>query len=412
MRLVDIYIDALGTIEQVGILGYEQQRGNATYSFEYSSEWLARHGDYTLSGELYPFGGKQFAQNGYCFGFIADALPDRWGRRLIDKREQQLAKREQRTPRVFTDFDYLLQLDDTTRMGALRFREHGTDRWLGEEQEHQVPPLTGIAAFTSMAQNFEATDADCEWIENLLRQGSSLGGARPKANMMDDEKNLYIAKVPSINDDYDKALWEHFAHRLAAKAGIQVAQTQVLSLPESVSKHHVLLSRRFDRLQEQRIHMASAMTLTGLHDGDDAGNGKGYLNIADLLAGPGMANPRKDMCELYRRIAFNICIGNHDDHFRNHAFLLTANGWTLSPAYDLNPDQHLTQSLLINENSNESSLPLLLEAVPLYTLADEEAKGIIREVKNAVADWRKVAKACHISDREQERFAMRFQAAL
>lgn len=411
MKIVDVYMDAVQGPERVGVLGYMQQRGNATYSFEYATEWLSKHPDFCLSGELQPYGGKQYATNG-GFGFIADALPDRWGRRLIDKREQQAAKREQRLQRAFTDFDYLLQLDDATRMGALRFREQDSSQWLGQEQEQPVPPLTDIDAFTRMAQNFETTDADCPWIENLLRQGSSLGGARPKANMADEQHNLYIAKVPSINDDYDKALWEHFAHRLAAKAGIQVAQTRLLSLPKSVSAHHVLLSLRFDRRGQQRIHMASAMTLANLHDGDNATNGKGYLDIADLLVGPGMANPDKDMRELYRRIAFNICIGNHDDHFRNHAFLLTPRGWTLSPAYDLNPDIHLTQSLLIDEQSNESSLSRLLAAAPLYTLTLHEAERIIHEVKSTVADWRKVATACLIPPKEQERFAMRFQSTL
>lgn len=161
-----------------------------------------------------------------------------------------------------------------------------------------------------------------------------MGGARPKANVIDTDKTLYVAKFPSRKDDYDVGLWEHFSHLLATKAGINAAKTKVLATGE---KYHTLLSQRFDRTNDsKRIHFASAMTLLGLSDGDNATTGHGYLDIVDFII-QSCTDVERNLQELYRRVAFNICIGNTDDHFRNHGFLLTAKGWTLSPAYDMNP---------------------------------------------------------------------------
>jgi serine/threonine-protein kinase HipA len=276
------------------------------------------------------------------------------------------------------------------------------------DEAMSVPPLTSLREFTNIAQAYEAKPDNIQWVTNLLRQGSSLGGARPKANMMDENGDLYIAKVPSIHDDYDVALWEHFAHLLAKKAGIQVADTRLMVIPGF--SHHALLSKRFDRIGQDRVHTVSAMTLTNLQDGADASSGNGYLDIVDtIVSGIGIADADMNLRELYRRIAFSICIGNHDDHFRNHAFVLTQNGWTLSPAYDINPTNMLTQSLLISDSSCNSSLVELLHASGQYLLPAEVAAQIINEVKDAVRDWRKVATLCHISPSEQQRFAKRLE---
>lgn len=222
------------------------------------------------------------------------------------------------------------------------------------------------------------------WIAQLVQPGSSLGGARPKASVIDENKILYIAKFPSRKDDYDAGLWEHFSHLLAKKAGVNAAETRVISTSD---KYHTLLSRRFDRREDRRIHFASAMTLLGLNDGDNANTGNGYLDIVDFIL-QNCTNVEDNLQELYRRVAFNICIGNTDDHFRNHGFLLTAKGWTLSPAYDMNPTLNEYQSLLINSSTNKSDLNELLNSCEEYMLQKQPAQQIISEVLDAVKEWR------------------------
>lgn len=220
--------------------------------------------------------------------------------------------------------------------------------------------------------------------------------------MIDADRTLYIAKFPSRKDDYDAGLWEHFSHLLAIKAGINAARTKVLSTGE---KYHTLLSQRFDRTQEgKRIHFASAMTLLGLDDGDNATTGHGYPDIVDFII-QNCTNVEDNLQELYRRVAFNICIGNSDDHFRNHGFLLTAKGWTLSPAYDMNPTLNEFQSLLISLSSNQADLSILLDACEAYMLNRKTAENIISEVAGVVKGWRELALRLGISKREMDVFS-------
>lgn len=404
---VDIEAKCFPQTEFVGTLGYDMIRGNAAYQWEFDARWLQQHRKTSLSGDLQNAGGPQYG-SGRLFGFLQDAMPDRWGRRLIDKRERLLAAQEGRAPRHLTDIDYLTQIDDTTRMGALRLREG--EQLLGtEHMDAPVPPLTHLREFVDMAQEYERQDEQGgtireEWLLNLYKQGSSLGGARPKANVRDIDGSLWIAKIPSINDDYDVALWEFWAHQMAKLAGIDVPEMRLLSLPGQ--KHHTLLSKRFDRDGEQRIHFASAMTLCGLQDGADATTGNGYLDIVDVIVGnAGFVNPQAALEQLYRRVAFSIAIHNHDDHFRNHGFLLTEKGWIWSPAYDLNPSDFNTQSLLISRDSNESSLDVLLAAAGDYMLNADQANQIISEVCAATRKASQVARQCGISDHEMERYA-------
>lgn len=408
MRHIQIYLEANGfpQAEHVGTLGYDMIRGNAAYQWEFDAQWLQHHRQIRLSGDLQNAGGPQYG-SGRLFGFLQDAMPDRWGRRLIDKRERLLAAQERRAPRHLTDIDYLTQIDDTTRMGALRLRDG--ERILGTEYaDTPVPPLTHLREFVDMAQEYERQDEQGgaireEWLLNLYKQGSSLGGARPKANVRDIDGSLWIAKIPSINDDYDVALWEFWAHQMASLAGIKVPEMRLLSLPGQ--KYHTLLSKRFDRDGEQRMHFASAMTLCGLQDGADATTGNGYLDIVDVLIGSaGFVDPQAALEQLYRRVGFSICIRNHDDHFRNHGFLLTEKGWVWSPAYDLNPSDFNTQSLLVSRDSNESSLEVLLSAAGDYMLSAERAQQIIGEVLAAMTNARQVARQCGISEHEVARF--------
>lgn len=412
MKYIQLEIEAkcFPQKESLGTLGYDLIRGNAAYQWEFDTQWLNDHRHIRLSGDLLNAGGPQYG-TGRLFGFLQDAMPDRWGRRLIDKRERLLAAREGRPVRHLTEFDYLTQIDDTTRMGALRLRNG--EQLLGTQFANTpVPPLTHLREFVSMAQEYERQDEQGgalreEWLLNLYKQGSSLGGARPKANVKDTDGSLWIAKIPSINDEYDVALWEFWAHKMAGLAGIEVPEMRLLTLPGQ--KYHTLLSKRFDRDGEQRIHFASAMTLCGLQDGVDASTGNGYLDIVDVIVGnTGFVDANIALEQLYRRVAFSICIRNHDDHFRNHGFLLTEKGWVWSPAYDLNPSDFNTQSLLVSRDSNESSLDVLLAAAGDYMLRTIQAEQIINEVYAAMAHSRQVARQCGISDREMERFKMIF----
>lgn len=408
MKHIQVNMEAKGFLhaESVGTLGYDMIRGNAAYQWEFDAQWLREHRQIKLSGDLQNAGGPQYG-SGRLFGFLQDAMPDRWGQRLIDKRERLLAAQEGRAPRHLTDIDYLTQIDDVTRMGALRLRED--ERLLGAEYANTpVPPLTYLREFVDMAQEYERQDEQGgtireEWLLNLYKQGSSLGGARPKVNVRDTDGSLWIAKIPSVSDDYDVALWEFWAHQMAKQAGIEVPEMRLLSLPGQ--KYHTLLSKRFDRAGEQRIHFASAMTLCGLQDGADATTGNGYLDIVDTIIGnTGFVGPQAALEQLYRRVAFSITIRNHDDHFRNHGFLLTEKGWGWSPAYDLNPSDFSTQSMLISRDSNESSLDVLLAAAGDYMLSSERAEQIIDEVSKVMQNARQVARQCGISEHEMARF--------
>lgn len=408
MKYIQIDMDAksLPQTMPVGALGCDMIRGNAAYQWEYDAHWLHDHRNIQLSGDLLNAGGLQYG-SGRLFGFLQDAMPDRWGRRLIDKRERLLASQEGRVVRRLTDIDYLTQIDDTTRMGALRLREG--EQLLGTQfADTPVPPLAHLREFVDMAQMYERLDEQGgaireEWLLNLYKQGSSLGGARPKANVRDTDGALWIAKIPSVNDDYDVALWEFWAHKMARVAGIEVPEMRLLTLPGQ--KYHTLLSKRFDRDGEQRIHFASAMTLCGLQDGADATTGNGYLDIVDVIVGnAGFADPQSALEQLYRRVAFSICIRNHDDHFRNHGFLLTEKGWIWSPAYDLNPSDFNTQSLLVSRDSNDSSLEVLSAAASDYLLSATQAERILNEVRAAMTNVRRIAGQCGISDQEMARF--------
>ena len=398
----------------IGTLEYERLKGNASYRFSFNQEFLLRFPNLAISADLGRFLGMQAASRN-IFSFLGDALPDRWGRELINKRERIEAKENGRIPRTFDEFGYLVRIDDFSRMGAIRLKYNRKYVGLDNESLH-VPPIEELNSFIREAQMIEEAERNNtpfqkSWIDNVWKPGSSLGGARPKLNVIDEDGNMLIAKIPSVKDAYDVGLWEHFACKLAKKAGINVAESKLLRI--GPTNYHTLLSKRFDRDGNRRIHYASSLTLTGLKDGDNATNGKGYIDIVDAMAGDtGINSLSSNTTELFRRIAFNIIIGNHDDHFRNHGFILRPDGWQLCPAYDLNPSNERTQVLAITPYSNSSSIKELYEASDYYLITKQEAKEIITEVIMAVEQWRQTAKNIQIPANEQERFAKRFEWAL
>ena len=396
----------------IGELNYESLRGSDSYGFCYNDEWLKDYGGLFLSDDLNNYPGQQYTAPGKdILGCFSDALPDRWGRTLINRREQILAKEEKRPVRRLSSFDFLIGIEDFSRMGAFRFKESMNGEYINASEVLRIPPLTDIRELIAASSEIEKSEdenrlPEMRWIAQLVQPGSSLGGARPKASVIDENKILYIAKFPSRKDDYDAGLWEHFSHLLAKKAGVNAAETRVISTSD---KYHTLHSRRFDRSEDgKRIHFASAMTLLGLNDGDNANTGHGYLDIVDFIL-QNCTNVEDNLKELYRRVAFNICVGNTDDHFRNHGFLLTAKGWTLSPAYDMNPSLNEYQSLLINSSNNKSDLNELLNSCEEYMLQKQLAQQIISEVLNAVKKWRLLATRLGIATSEQERFASVFE---
>ena len=399
----------------VGELGYESLRGSDSYSFKYDNEWLRQYGGLFLSADINNYPGQQYTQpDRDIFGCFNDALPDRWGRLLLNRREQILATEEKRPVRKLSSFDYLIGIDDYSRMGGFRFKEKQDGEYINCEKSLRIPPLTDIRALVAASMEIEKSEElnqlpEKKWLLQLVHPGTSLGGARPKAGVMNDEGRICVAKFPSRNDDYDVGLWEHLSHLLAKEAGVEAAETSVI---ETGKKYHALLSKRFDRTVEgRRKHFASAMTLLGLTDGCDAKSGNGYLDIVDFIL-QNCCEVEDNLRQLYRRVAFNIAIGNSDDHFRNHGFLLTPRGWTLSPAYDLNPTINEYQALLINSTTNHADLCVLLDSSEEYMIGKEEAKRIIDEVKAGVKQWKSIAIRLGIAKREMDVYEQVYQRAL
>lgn len=412
MDKIMIYADFdwLAAPELIGTLQHDRLRGADKYGFEYANSWLQLHSDIILSADIMNYPNLQWAGQGKeIFGCFSDAMPDRWGRTLVMRHEQLQAKQEQRPVKCLSSYDYLIGINDLTRMGALRFKREGEEEYLNTENSLSVPPVADIRELLFASQEIEKSEEknelpETKWLNQLLQPGSSLGGARPKANVIDNGE-LYIAKFPSRKDNYNVELWEHLCHLLAKQAGIDVAETKIL---KTGNKYHTLLSKRFDRKKGKRIHFASAMTMLGLTDGADANTGHGYLDIADFII-QNCINAETNLKQLYRRIAFNICIGNSDDHFRNHGFILTRKGWTLSPAYDINPTLNYYQGLLIDRNSNDANLDLLLHACEDYMIRKVDAIEIINEVKEAVGKWKNIAIRLQVPKSEMDMFEKRFR---
>lgn len=415
MRKLLVYADFdwMQDIELVGELTIDSIRGGETYGFRFDTDWLKNHADVLLSDDINNYVGMQYTQQGKdIFGCFSDSLPDRWGRTLVLRREQILAAEEKRPVRRLSSMDNLFGVDDASRIGGFRFKEEPTGEFINATNELQIPPIASIRELIAASQEIELSEEkntlpEKKWLMQLVHPGTSLGGARPKASVMDEKKRLYVAKFPSRKDLYDVGAWEHFAHLMAKAVGITCAETRVIT---AGSKYHTLLSRRFDRTDEgRRVHFASAMTMLGLTDGQNASTGNGYLDIVDFIV-QSCCDVESNLQELFRRVAFNIAIGNSDDHFRNHGFLLTSKGWTLSPAYDLNPTLAREQNLLINAYTTESNLDILLESCGDYMLSSKIAAQIVSKVKEAMSAWKQVATSIGLSQSEQNVFKDRFES--
>lgn len=388
-------------------------KGSESYSFEYNKDWLKNHKMHVnLDPELLPFAGRQFASGKNIFGLFADASPDRWGRMLMNKRERLLAKKENRKPSKLYDSDYLLGVYDKTRMGGLRFKLDIGGPFLSDDETTSVPPWTLLRSLEEASRNLENDENSItdKWLKQLIKPGSSLGGARPKSTVVDEKQQLWIAKFPSKNDDNDTGAWEKVVHDLARMCGLNVPESKV----EKFSKYgSTFLVKRFDRDGDKRIHFASAMTLLGKTDGASASDGTSYLDIAGFIKSYG-ANPKADLVELWKRIVFNMAVTNTDDHLRNHAFILGPKGWILSPLYDVNPVPYGDElSLLVDDEDNSISIELAIGAAPYYGIDNKDALVYAEDILSVVRNnWEKLAKQYGLSHTQIENMRPAFDVCL
>lgn len=418
---IAVYADWVGLSAPVrlGVLYAHQARGKEVFEFEFDAQALEDPSlvNPPLDPRLGAYGGRQHPPQGVTtFGAFADASPDRWGRLLMQRR----LEREKRAGRLdqsirLWESDYLLGVHDTYRVGALRFRRDDVGDFLDNRHDIAAPPFVRLreleAAVLALEQDETntATDAD-KWLNMLIAPGGSLGGARPKASVLDEQGQLWIAKFPSIRDEHDVGAWEALVNALAGGCGLRVPDGQAKRF---TSRQHTFLVKRFDRTAtNERVHFASAMTLTGRTDGDDASTGVSYLELARVLINDG-ADTHADLRELWSRIAFSLLVSNADDHLRNHGFLrMPGKGWKLSHAYDMNPvpDAHGLK-LNITEADNALDLELARAIAPYFRVSVSLADETITRMKSVVRRWRTLAAALEIEGQECDRMASAFRLA-
>jgi len=389
-----VWIDdpAFGPLQRIGTLS----RGDrGSIRFAYDPEWLRHSQSFPLDPELDLYPGDFFPTNSN-FGVFMDSCPDRWGQILMKRREVVDAKDEGRPPITLGPWEFLLGVQDCTRMGALRFTPPDSTTFLADEAL-SAPPVTRLAelekiAFELSRSKHEDLDKMRQWLKVLVAPGSSLGGARPKANIVGKDGCLWIAKFPSSEDDYDVALWEKVLHDMALNCDISVPESRIVNIG---ARYHTFMVKRFDRTADKRVFFASAMTMLGRVDTDEAS----YLEIAEFLATYGDPNQiEQDLKELFTRIVFNVATANRDDHLRNHGFIRRPSGWRLSPAFDLNPSfkkyEHALSPDLVDHRPD---LDTVLETAVYYRLSNDQAKKVIDDVCRVVSGWRAMARKTGLS---------------
>ena len=414
-RRIKVYANwkPLTKAELMGTLFSERIRGKEIFSFEYTKDWLKSGSAQNLDPDLQFYEGVQYLSNEKSnFGLFLDSSPDRWGRLLMKRREAAYARIEERVEKKLFETDFLLGVYDEHRMGAIRFKEDETDLFLNDNTSLASPPWTSLKELEEISLKLEDKNAVdnpeyIKWLNMLVHPGLSLGGARPKASVIDNNNHLWIAKFPSKMDTINTGGWEMLANQLAKKAKLNISHGMI---EKFTSNYYTYLTKRFDRTNKgERIHFASAMTLLGYSDGDDFLEGVSYLELAEFIIRNG-ANVNQDLEELWRRIVFSIAISNTDDHLRNHGFILTKTGWKLSPAFDINPiAEGQGLKLNISENDNSLEFDLALDVIKYFRIKEKKAIDIIMNIKDTVKPWRKVADSLHLSRNEQEIMKKAFQ---
>lgn len=386
---------------QMGILSAHFAKAKKAFSFEYNKEWLARDSYRLIDPDIAFYSGPQYPADKENFGIFLDSMPDTWGKTLMKRREAQDARTRNEKARTLYEIDYLLGVYDENRMGALRFKTDPDGPFLDNDNQNPTPPWSSLGDLQKAVDHLEndkQNDDIRQWLAVLIAPGSSLGGARPKANILGKDKDLWIAKFPSKTDTVDKAAWEFLTYKLAIASGIEMAESRI----ERISGiYHTFLTKRFDRENGNRIHFASAMTMAGFTEESLKINTPSYLDIVDVIENYG-TNIEENLHQLWRRIVFNIAVSNTDDHMRNHGFILNEKGWDLSPAYDLNPSiEKDGLALNIDMDDNELNFELAKSVGKFFRLNQSEMDTILIEVLKAVRDWKSFAKQIGIPQREQ-----------
>jgi serine/threonine-protein kinase HipA len=375
----EIHLDWQGQTRLAGRL-HAAERSPAV-SFEYANEWLGHPGSFSIDPTGLPLGPGPFHRS-TLFGVFHDCGPDRWGRILIER----AARKGVLGSKPYDEIDYVLALDDASRLGALRFRANTESPFVATSQG-RLPPLLQLRALLRVSDAIHGETETAKDLRFLLGAGSPLGGARPKSAVGLPDGRLALAKFPKPDDTRDVAAGEILALTLAQRAGIDVAEHQLVR----AGQKSVAVITRFDRVGRVRIPFLSGATLLGLSH-DDPG---AYTLLADAIRQFG-DNVNHDLAELWRRLVFSLLASNYDDHLRNHGFLMrNAGRWSLSPAYDINPvpeiDRVRTWKTPISEDQRESSISGALDAAPRFGLKHVDALSILREVHNAVSTWRTAA---------------------
>lgn len=398
-RIIYVYADWLPyDKELIGTLYVSRIKGKELFSFEYSDKWLEQASTF-FDPDLALYRGRHYlSDDKKIFGVFADSCPDRWGRLLMRKKEAIRAGKAEEKPRKLMESDYLLGVYDKARMGGLRFKVSMDGEFVSADKTLVTPPWTSLRELETASRAFENDENGLEekWIDKLLAPGSSLGGARPKATVIAPDGSLWIAKFPSKHDEWDMGAWEMVTHDLAEMCGLNVPEAKLETFSKTGGTY---LVKRFDREREQRVHFSSAMALLGKLDGASAQeDGSSYLEIASFIKANG-ASPAKDLEELWKRIVFSMSVSNTDDHMRNHGFLLTEQGWELSPMYDVNPDIYGDfLSLNVNEDDARIDYNLAVSSAPYYGVTADKAKAYIGFVSGMVTDnWKVIAKKYGLS---------------
>lgn len=393
----------------IGILSVQQSKGRRAFSFAYDQNWINSTEQLLLDPDIAWFGGPQYPNGKGNFGVFLDSMPDTWGRNLMKRRVVQQTNTFKKTIPVLHEIDFLLGVHDFCRMGALRFKLDPNGPFVDNNTRSPIPPWATIRELQYAAEVIESNEDSEEakkWLNILLAPGSSLGGARPKANIIDENNHLWIAKFPSKRDTIDKGAWEYLVYLLAKNAVIDMSEC---SIEKVAGKYRTFFTKRFDREKQQRIHFASAMTMTGKNEELIRDDMPSYLEIAEFIQF-NSCMVEKDLEQLWRRIVFNIMVSNTDDHLRNHGFILSSKGWRLSPAFDLNPSTNKNGlSLNIDLYNNALDLTIAKSAGIYFRLNEKEMDRIIDEVSSSVMNWRKIASEIDIARNEQNLMAAAFK---
>ena len=400
-RQVQLCIGKAGM--SVGSLVYARQGQRENTTVAYDEAWLASPQGFNISADLQFVPGYQLHKatlpvDSVFHGAIADTVPDAWGRRVIARDH---AKRRRNEPHLsaLTEMDYLLAVDDFSRVGALRLRDPDGD-WhrTGQEGHRSTPPLIELERIFQASRAVELGQETIDDLRYLQGKGTSLGGMRPKCTMVDEDGRLAIGKFPSVGDACSVTQGEVLALKLAAKAGIDAASARIVYL-EAVP---VAVIRRFDRDDaDGRIPYQSAASLLQASRAQD----RSYTEIADAIRSYGHS-PLQDIQQLWRRLVLNLLITNVDDHLQNHGFLHVEKGlWRLAPAFDLNPfpdEDRESKTWLSEEDGPITDISMLLDRADYFALGAEQALAVLAEVHAAVLNWRQLALSQDVGLREDE----------